>query len=254
MRLISWNVNGIRAAEKKGFLEWFNSEKPDILGIQETKAHQEQLSSELLNVPGYNSYFCSGERKGYSGTAIYSKTEPISILRGFGIEKFDNEGRILIAEYPGFLLYNIYFPNGSSKAERLTYKMEFYDAFFEHVNSQLKAGKKIIVCGDVNTAHKEIDLALPDANRNKSGFLDIEREWIDKFLTLGFIDTFRVFNSEGGNYTWWEQVTRARSRNEGWRIDYFLISNNLSSNLKDAFIMPNVQGSDHCPVGIELIF
>ncbi len=253
IRILSWNVNGIRAVNKKGFLDWFVNEKPDILCLQETKAHKEQLPDELINVPGYHSYFCSGERKGYSGVAIYSKEEPVSVKRGFDIEKFDNEGRILIAEYPDFTLFNIYYPNGKARPERLKYKMEFYDAFLNYANNLKNKGKKLIICGDVNTAHKEIDIARPKENSNVSGFLPMEREWIDKLLANGYTDTFRMFNQEPDNYTWWDMVTRARERNVGWRIDYFFVSDNVKDEIKDSFILSDVMGSDHCPIGIEKI-
>ena len=252
IRILSWNVNGIRAAYKKGFLAWLRKEQPDILCIQETKAHPEQLSDELLNVEGYHSYFSSAVRKGYSGVAIYSKIEPKSVKNGFGIEKFDSEGRILIAEYPDYTLFNIYYPNGKARQERLDYKMEFYDEFLKYVDKLKKKGKNIIVCGDVNTAHKEIDIARPKENEKISGFLPMEREWIDKFLSHGYIDTFRMFNQEPDNYTWWDQLTRARERNVGWRIDYFYISESLKKKIKDAFILSDVMGSDHCPIGIEI--
>jgi exodeoxyribonuclease-3 len=252
IRILSWNVNGIRAAYKKGFLDWINKEKPDILCIQETKAQQEQLPDELINIEGYHSYFSSALRKGYSGVAIYTKPEPKSIKKGFGIEKFDSEGRILIAEYPEFILFNIYYPNGKASPERLHYKMEFYDAFLKYVDKLKKKGKNIIICGDVNTAHKEIDIARPKENEKISGFLPEEREWIDKFLSHGYLDTFRMFNQEPDNYTWWDQLTRARDRNVGWRIDYFYISENLKKKIKNAFIMMDVMGSDHCPIGIEI--
>jgi exodeoxyribonuclease III len=252
IKILSWNVNGIRAIYKKGFLDWFKEEKPDILCIQETKAQQEQLPDDLINVEGYHSYFSSAVKKGYSGVAIYSKTEPESIKKGFGIEKFDSEGRILIAVYPEFTLLNIYYPNGKARQERLQYKMEFYDAFLKYVDKLKKKGINIIICGDVNTAHKEIDIARPKENEKVSGFLPEEREWIDKFISHGYLDTFRMFNQEPDNYTWWDQLTRARDRNVGWRIDYFYISENLKKKIKNAFIMPDVMGSDHCPIGIEI--
>lgn len=251
-RILSWNVNGIRAVYKKGFLDWFKEEKPDILCIQETKAHEEQLSDDLKNVEGYHSYFCAGERKGYSGVAVYSKEEPISVKRGFGIKEFDNEGRILILEYPDFHLFNIYFPNGKAREERLKYKMDFYDVFLDYVKKLKKKGKKVVMCGDVNTAHKEIDIARPKENEKISGFLPEERAWMDKLVENGFIDTFRMFNQEPQNYTWWDMVTRARDRNVGWRIDYFFVSDNMKSQIKNAFILSDVMGSDHCPIGIEI--
>ena len=186
------------------------------------------------------------------GRAIYSKQKPISIKKGFGIKRFDNEGRILIAEYPDFTLFNIYYPNGKASKERLQYKMDFYDAFFNYTNKLKKTGKKIIICGDVNTAHKEIDIARPKENSKVSGFLPEERAWIDKFLDAGYLDTFRIFNSEPNNYTWWDMVTRARERNVGWRIDYFFASENANDIIKNAFILSDVMGSDHCPIGIEI--
>jgi exodeoxyribonuclease III len=252
IKLISWNVNGIRAVLKKGFLEWFKEVNPDILCIQETKAWEEQLPGELINVPGYNSFFCQGVKKGYSGTAIYTKEKPLSVERGFGIAEFDSEGRILIAEFKNFILMNIYFPNGKQSQDRLNYKMNFYEAFRKYTNKLKSKGKKIIVCGDVNTAHKEIDIARPKENEKVSGFLPEERAWIDKFLADGYLDTLRMFTSEGEIYTWWDQITRARDRNVGWRIDYFYVSNNLEKNIANAFVLSEVMGSDHCPIGIEL--
>lgn len=251
--LISWNVNGLRAVHKKGFIEWFNNTNPDMLCLQETKAHPEQLSDELLNVNGYKSYFSSSKvKKGYSGVVIYTKETPVKVEHGFGIPRFDDEGRIVIAHYDKFTLINIYYPNGKASEERLQYKMDFYDAFLDFANHLVEKGKNLIICGDVNTAHKEIDLARPKENENTSGFLKIERDWMDKFFSHGYIDTFRMFNSEPGNYTWWDMQTRARERNVGWRIDYFFVSESLRANVKNAFIMPEVMGSDHCPVGLEI--
>ena len=251
-RIISWNVNGIRAVHKKGFLDWFNEERPDILCIQETKAHKEQLPHELQEMDGYYNYFASAEKKGYSGVALYTRKEPVSIKCGFGIDKFDSEGRTLIADFGNFVLFNIYFPNGKASDERLAYKMEFYDAFLEYANTLKSKGKKIIVCGDVNTAHREIDLARPKENETVSGFLPEERAWIDKLLDNGYVDTLRMFNQEPENYTWWSMRTKARERNVGWRIDYFFASENVKENIKDAFILPDVMGSDHCPIGIDV--
>lgn len=253
LRLLSWNLNGIRAAQKKGFIDWVLKENPDVLCLQETKAHPEQLSEELLNIDGYKSYFSSSiVKKGYSGVAIYTKQEPINVEHGFGIPKFDDEGRIIVAEYKNFVLINIYYPNGKANEDRLKYKMDFYDAFHDYAENLTSKGKKLLICGDVNTAHKEIDLARPKENEKVSGFLPIEREWMDKFFSRGYLDTFRIFNTEPENYTWWDQVTRSRERNVGWRIDYFFVSGNFMKNVKDAFILPDVMGSDHCPVGIEI--
>ncbi len=253
-RLLSWNVNGIRAIYKKGFLDWFKKENPDILCLQETKAHPDQLADELKDVKGYESHFSSAEKKGYSGVVTYTNEKPLNIQRGIGIKKFDSEGRFIVTEFMEFILFNIYFPNGKASKERLQYKMDFYDAFLKHCKKLLKQGKKIVVCGDVNTAHEEIDLARPKENSKTSGFLPEERKWIDKFIAAGFIDTFRMFNKEPKNYTWWDMITRARERNVGWRIDYFYASENLKSNIKSASIHSTIMGSDHCPIELELKF
>lgn len=253
IRIVSWNVNGLRAVYKKGFLDWLRDETPDIMCIQETKAHEDQIPDTIKRIEGYHTYFSSAVKKGYSGVGLFTKQKPRSVQQGFGIKKFDREGRIIIADYDKFLLFNIYFPNGKISKERLRYKLAFYDIFLDYIDKLKKKGKKLVVCGDVNTAHKEIDLARPKENQKISGFLPEERAWIDKFITRGYIDTFRVFNKEGGNYTWWDQKTRARERNVGWRIDYFFISKNLKKNLKSAFIMHEVTGSDHCPIGIDIV-
>lgn len=253
IKILSWNVNGIRAAYKKGFVNWFTKENPDILCLQETKAHPEQLTEDLLNVNKYKSHFSSSIiKKGYSGVAIYTKPEPDKVQHGFGIPKFDDEGRIISAEYKDFILINIYYPNGKAREERLKYKMDFYDAFLDYADKLVKKGKKLVICGDVNTAHKEIDLARPKENEKISGFLPIEREWMDKFFEHGYVDTFRMFNDQPEQYTWWDQQSRARERNVGWRIDYFFVSDNFRKNVSNAFILPDVMGSDHCPIGLEL--
>ena len=252
MRIMSWNVNGIRAAHKKGFVEWFAREDPDVLCIQETKASPGQLAPELTAVAGYHAYFCSAERKGYSGVATYTKIEPKEVVYGFGVERCDNEGRILRMDYGDFLLFNIYFPNGKSSDERLAYKMEFYDAFLEHLDRLRSEGRNIVVCGDVNTAHKEIDIARPKANEKISGFLPSERAWMDKWISHGYIDTFRMFCQDPGQYTWWDARGGARERNVGWRIDYFFVDEGIQDMVKSAFILPDVMGSDHCPIGIEI--
>ena len=253
-RLLSWNVNGIRAIYKKGFLDWFKKENPAVLCLQETKAHPDQLVDELKNVDGYESHFSSAERKGYSGVVTYTKLKPLKVQRGIGKKEFDSEGRFIITEFDEFTLFNIYFPNGKASAERLQYKMDFYEAFLKQCKKLLKQNKKIVVCGDVNTAHKEIDIARPKENSDVSGFLPQEREWIDKFLAAGFLDTFRMFNNEPDQYTWWDMITRARERNVGWRIDYFYASENLKKNIVSAAIHSSVMGSDHCPIELELKF
>lgn len=252
MKILSWNVNGLRAAYKKGFLEWFLEEQPDILCIQEMRALEEQLPSELKEIEGYHAYFCSAERKGYSGVALYTKVKPLSVENGFGIERFDREGRTLIADYGSFVLFNVYFPNGTSSEERLRYKLEFYDALLDYVQDVEREGSRVIICGDVNTAHRAIDLATPAEKENVSGFLPIERAWIDRLLSAGYVDTFRMFNQEPGHYTWWKYGMNTRKRNLGWRIDYFFVSEDLRDDVKSAFILSDVMGSDHCPVGIVL--
>ena len=251
-RAISWNVNGLRAVHKKGFLDWFEKESPDILCLQETKANEDQLPSILRHVEGYNVYFSSGERKGYSGVALYTKRKPEHVAYGFGIDAFDKEGRIIIADYEDFVLFNIYYPNGRSSEERSKYKMEFYDAFLEFVDKMNQEGRSIVVCGDMNTAHKEIDLARPKANETTSGFLPQERAWMDEFLSHGYVDIFREFNKNPEQYTYWDQMTKARERNVGWRIDYFFVDEKFTKKVNAAYILPEVMGSDHCPVGIEI--
>ncbi len=255
IKIISWNVNGLRAGVRKGFLEWLDKEKPDILCVQETKAHRDQLGKEVADHKKYHSFWHSAtSRKGYSGVATFTKEEPIHVDVGFGMEKCDREGRVVMTEFENFILFNVYFPNGKKDDDRLSYKLEFYDAFLTHINQLKTKGKKIIFCGDVNTAHKEIDLARPKANEKTSGFLPIERKWIDQVIKDDYFDTLREFHPEADLYTWWDLKTRARDRNVGWRIDYFFMHNKLKNNLKNAFIMPEVMGSDHCPVGIELKF
>ena len=251
-RILSWNVNGIRAVYKKGFLEWFFKEKADIVCVQETKAWAEQLVDELRNPVGYSSYFAEAERKGYSGVALYTRLEPREVRTGFGHKRFDDEGRTLAVDFGDFILYNVYFPNGKASKERLQYKMDFYEAFLSHMNELKRKGRKVVVCGDVNTAHHEIDLAHPKENEKTSGFLPEEREWIDRFLQCGFIDVFRMFNDKPEQYTWWDMRTRARERNIGWRIDYFYVSENLQESVASARILADVQGSDHCPIDITL--
>ncbi|MCH2516708.1 MAG: exodeoxyribonuclease III, partial [Dehalococcoidia bacterium] len=201
IRAMSWNVNGIRAAHKKGFVEWLGQTNPDIMCLQETKAHLDQLPAALKEIEGYHSFFSTPEKKGYSGVGLYTKTEPEQVSFGLGVEEFDKEGRVLVADYGRFVLINIYFPNGQSSSERLQYKMEFYDHFLEFVEKIKASGKSIVLCGDLNTAHTEIDLARPEPNKGTSGFLPIEREWMDKFISHGYKDTFRMFNQEPENYT-----------------------------------------------------
>jgi len=252
IKLISWNVNGLRAIAKKGFAQWLEEYKPDVVALQEIKIDAAQLTVDLRNQTHYKSFFSHANRKGYSGVAIYSRIEPLEVTEGMGIECFDQEGRILKADYGDFVLFNIYFPNGKANEVRLQYKLDFYSAFHSKVSELIAQGKKIIVCGDFNTAHKPIDLARPKENEAISGFLPIERAWLDKYIEGGFIDTFRLFNNEPDHYTWWHQVTNARARNVGWRIDYFYAAANLEKHLHNATIEPQVMGSDHCPVTLSL--
>ena len=252
IKALSWNVNGLRAVHRKGFLEWFTKEDLDILCLQETKLNEEQIPDDVLEVAGYQKFFSSAERKGYSGVALFTKLAPESVSYGFGISEFDSEGRILIADYGKFVLFNIYFPNGRSRADRLKYKMDFYDAFLEFAERTRQQGKNIVVCGDLNTAHKEIDLARPQANQKISGFLPEERAWIDQLVAKGYVDTLRIFDDRPEQYSYWDQMSKARDRNIGWRIDYFFVDQDFVPNVSNAFILPDVMGSDHCPVGIEI--
>ncbi|MFL3014820.1 MAG: exodeoxyribonuclease III [Candidatus Neomarinimicrobiota bacterium] len=252
MRLISWNVNGIRAAVKKGFLDYLKREEPDILCIQESKAHKEQLSSEILNDHGYHTYWHSGIKKGYSGVATFCKTEPLFVQEGIGIKKYDDEGRVIITEHDDFLLYNIYFPNGQKDDTRLNYKLDFYDDLLPIINEQVESGNNVIVTGDWNTAHHPIDLARPKENINTSGFMPIEREKLDTYVSQGWVDTFRLFHDEPERYSWWTYRFGARQRNVGWRIDYFFVNQDMVDLCYHADIHHKILGSDHCPVSLEL--
>ncbi|MFC2039645.1 exodeoxyribonuclease III [Chloroflexota bacterium] len=252
MKIISWNVNGIRAVLNKGLLPWLEKEAPDILCLQETKARPEQLPPRLLTPPGYQTWWNYPERKGYSGVATFARSEPQAVAHEFTGAQTPAEGRILITEFPSFTLMNIYFPNGKKNTARLAYKLAFYEDFLRFAQGLRAEGRELVICGDVNTAHREIDLARPKENAKVSGFLPEERDFLDKLLAHGYVDTFRRFHPESGQYTWWDQKTRARERNVGWRIDYFFITEGLTDGLKDAFILPEVTGSDHCPVGIVL--
>lgn len=252
MNIYSWNVNGLRAIFKKGFKEWIQSENPDILCIQETKLQENQLDDSIKFIDGYSSYFSFAEKKGYSGVATYTKIKPIRVAHGIGIERFDNEGRILITEFENLTLLNIYFPNGQMNEQRLNYKMEFYYALLDFCNSLVRQGKKLVICGDYNTAHREMDIKNPKANEKTSGFLPIERNWMDKFISNGYTDTFRHVNPDTIQYTWWSYMFKARERNVGWRIDYQFVSDSLLPAVSDAKILNNVMGSDHCPILLEI--
>ena len=252
IKLLCWNVNGIRAVVRKGFLDWLGAEAPDILGLQETRAHLGQLPGDLAQPPGYHAHWSAAERPGYSGVAILSRETPVGVEYGLGLPQFDVEGRTIIARYPQFTLLNIYFPKGKEGDARLKYKLDFYEAFLNFANGLRARGERLIVCGDFNTAHKEIDLARPKQNEGVSGFLPEERAWMDRFVASGYVDTFRHFNNEPHHYTWWDMKTRARERNVGWRIDYIFVTGDLLGSVSKAFILHDVMGSDHCPVGICL--
>lgn len=257
MRLLSWNVNGLRAVFKKGFTASFAAMQPDILSLQETKLQPEQRTEEMLNLPSYQSYWdYAATKKGYSGVAVYSAPTPIQSRCGFGIERFDAEGRVLELDYGDFILFNIYFPNGQKDEERLQYKLDFYREFFAYADSLRAAGRSLIITGDFNTAHHEIDLKNPQSNKDRSGFLRIERDVLDDIVARGYVDTFRHFYPDTVKYSWWSYRFNARKNNAGWRIDYFFVSADLIEGgvVKDAFILNEIEGSDHCPVGIELIF
>ena len=253
MRIISWNVNGLRAVYRKNqFPQLLHDWQPDIFCVQETKSHPDQLPAALRTPAGYNAYYSSAEKKGYSGVALYAMAPPQRIKEHWGESHYQQEGRILQADYPDFTLYNIYFPNGRASADRLAYKMQFYRDFAQHLSHQLETQPNIIICGDVNTAHQAIDLARPKPNADKSGFLPQERAWIDQLLALGFVDSFRYFSTAPHHYTYWDMITRARERNVGWRIDYFFVSQGLLPRLQKADIHAEVMGSDHCPISIEI--
>jgi len=252
MKIISWNVNGIRAAERKGFLGWIEKENPEIVCVQETKANPSQLNSGLLEPSGYRTFWASAEKKGYSGVAVFTSREPVSAQEGLGIERFDREGRTLILDYGEFVLLNLYFPNGGRDKQRVPFKLDFCEEFLNTVDRFRNAGKKVLICGDFNTAHREIDLARPKENVGSTGFLPEERAFLDRFVARGYVDTFREFNDDPDQYTWWDYKTFARRRNIGWRLDYFFATENLVPSLTSAFILSEVMGSDHCPVGVEL--
>ena len=250
MKLISWNVNGLRAVMKKNFFEFVEEAQPDVLCLQETKMQQGQAEFEL---PGYYEYWCSAEKKGYSGTLTLVKEEPLDVRYGMGIDEHDHEGRIITAEMPEFYLVNVYVPNSQAELARLSYRMQWENDFRAFLK-ELEKTKPVIVCGDMNVAHEEIDIKNPSSNRHNAGFTDEEREKMTELLDAGFVDTFRYFYPDAkGIYSWWSYRFNARKNNAGWRIDYFLVSEALKGRLKDAAILTDVYGSDHCPVVLELV-
>ena len=253
MKIISWNVNGIRAVAQKNFFADFEALAPDILCLQETKAQDDQVAETLSPIDGYHIFSNSAEKKGYSGTAIISKTKPLSVTKGIGIEEHDNEGRVLCAEYENFYLVTVYVPNSGSDLKRLAYRQTWDLAFFNYLKN-LESQKPVLVCGDLNVAHRPIDLTHPKANYNKyAGYMQEEIDGMDRFTQGGLVDSFRHFYPEKtGAYSWWSYRAGARAKNVGWRIDYFLVSERFMPQVKSASILPEIMGSDHCPVAIEL--
>lgn len=254
MKIISWNVNGLRSLVKQGYWEEFAPHMPDILCLQEIKSTPDQVPPEANAVPGYHTYFnVPRERKGYSGVALYTKQEPLEVLYDSLPDAYNTEGRLIEAVFDDFVLLNVYFPNGGGSSDRLAYKMEYYDAFLEHIETIRAGGKGVIFCGDVNTAHEDIDLARPRENQKNSGFLPEERAWIDALVDLGYVDVWRHLHPTTTDaYTYWDTLTRARARNVGWRIDYFFVSPDLLPKVRSSKILSEVYGSDHCPVELEI--
>ena len=253
MKLLSYNVNGIRAALKKGFASWLEATQADVICIQETKALESQVDTTFLEALGYQHYWLSAQKKGYSGVAIFSKQKPNNISYGSGIEHMDFEGRILRVDFDEVSIMSLYLPSGTNLA-RLDYKFQFMDEFQEYVNQLKTEYPNLIICGDYNICHKAIDIHDPVRNKNVSGFLPEEREWLDNFMQSGFIDSFRYLNPEPHQYSWWSYRANARNNNKGWRIDYALVSTPLEKNISRSFILPEAKHSDHCPVGLELKF
>jgi exodeoxyribonuclease-3 len=257
MKLLSWNVNGIRAAAKDGKLaKWMDTQDADIVCVQEVKAFQEQyeesIGGALLAGSKYQSHWHSAQKPGYSGTAVFSKKEPLSVKQGIGVPEIDHEGRVLVVEYKEFTLLNCYFPNSQRDSARLDYKLFFCKKFLEYTEALRAAGKQVVICGDLNIAHKAIDLKNPKANEKNAGFLPEERAWMDQYLATGYVDTFRKFTPDPGQYTWWSYRPGIRERNIGWRLDYWLVNQEFSDRVKTSRIQSDVLGSDHCPVELEI--
>ena len=249
--IYSWNVNGIRAAAKKGLSEWLHASNADIVCLQETKAQPEQLTAELTEPEGYQAFWSSAERKGYSGVVTYSREKPRSVSE-FSIERFDAEGRVIITEFPSFFLLNAYFPNSQAEGARLDYKLDFNAEILKWANARVSEGANVLICGDFNVAHKPIDLEHPKSNEKNPGYLPEERAWMDEFIAAGYVDTFRMFSQEAREYTWWSYRSNARANNVGWRIDYHCVNESFREKVSKSFIHQDVMGSDHCPVSIEL--
>ncbi len=257
LKLISWNVNGLNALMAKGFVPQIKDLDADIIAIQETKLQESKLTDAMKQIDGYTSYWShSTIKKGYSGVGTYTRLSPLSVSYGIGIPEYDQEGRICEMDFGNFIFFNVYFPNGQMGEDRLQFKLNFYEAFFAHTDRYRTQGRSVIISGDFNTAHNEIDLKNPKANENYSGFLRIERDWMDRILQNGYVDTFRYLYPDTEKYSWWTYRFGARSRNIGWRIDYFIVSQDLMEKgwVQDAFIDNDIPGSDHCPVGLVLSF
>lgn len=253
MKIATWNVNGIRAAARKGFLDWLEAERPDAVCLQETKAHPDQLEPELRNPAGYKTFWSSAKKKGYSGVALFLRREALAVKEGLEVPEFDDEGRTLTAEFDDFILITGYFPNGQPDLGRVPYKLRYSDRMMEHALAlRRELNKPVVICGDVNTAHREIDLARPKENEGNTGFLPVERAWVDKFIAGGFVDIFRELEPGPNHYSWWSYRSGARPRNIGWRIDYFFVTPELRPRVSKVYHQPQVQGSDHCPIILEL--
>jgi exodeoxyribonuclease-3 len=254
LTILSWNINGVRAAEKRGFLGWLGGCGAEIVALQETKTHSDQLSPALRAPPGYHVHWCAAEKRGYSGVATFSRGAPLSVARGLNDPRFDHEGRVLITRHPEFLLLNIYVPSGSSGMARVAYKLAFYERALEVIGGLIAASERVVVAGDVNTAYAEIDLARPRQNVTTSGFLPEERAALGRFFAAGLVDTFRHVRPAEVKYSWWAQFTGSRAKNIGWRIDYILVSPNLVGHIVDADIHTEIGGSDHCLVSLRMAF
>lgn len=255
VKLVSWNVNGIRAVSKKEeFWDWFDSTDADIINFQEVRATQDKIPKKLVEAEEFHKSFNEAEKKGYSGVGTYSKIEPIEVVKGLGVEELDNEGRVLRIKYPDFYLYNIYFPNSGMNAKRLDFKVDFCNALLKQLVELKNSGENVVITGDYNIAHHPIDVYNPKNCEGKSGYLPEERAWLDELEKAGFVDTFRMFDEGENNFTWWSYRTRARERNAGWRLDYFYVNEEIKDNVKSAEILADIYGSDHCPVTLELEF
>ena len=255
IKLVSWNVNGIRAVSKKDeFWDWFDNTDADIISFQEVRATQKQIPKKLAEIEGFHKCFNEAEKKGYSGVGTYSKIDPISVTKGLGVDELDSEGRVLKIEYPNFILFNIYFPNSGQDGKRLDFKIDFCNELLKQLVILKNEGKNVVITGDYNIAHHPIDVYNPKNCEGKSGYLPEERDWLDQLEEAGFVDTFRMFDEGEGNFTWWSYRFKARERNSGWRLDYFYVNEEMKNNVKSASILADIYGSDHCPVTLELEF